>query len=116
MKFKLDENLPLELAHDLRVLGQEADTVADEGLRGSTDEVVLQAAVREGRVLLTMDKGIADVRPAPGSSGRGIVLFRPGRCGRGAVLAFARSVLSVLLTLDLPSCLVVVSERGIRVR
>jgi hypothetical protein len=31
MKFKLDENLPVELAHDLRILGQEADTAADEG-------------------------------------------------------------------------------------
>ena len=30
MKFKLDENLPVELAHDLRILGQEADTAADE--------------------------------------------------------------------------------------
>jgi hypothetical protein len=32
VKFKLDENLPLELATDLRELGYDADTVHDEGL------------------------------------------------------------------------------------
>ena len=30
MKFKLDENLPIELTEDLRSLGHDADTVADE--------------------------------------------------------------------------------------
>jgi hypothetical protein len=32
MKFKLDENLPYELAEDLTRLGHEADTVFSEGL------------------------------------------------------------------------------------
>ncbi|HUA84508.1 MAG TPA: DUF5615 family PIN-like protein [Bryobacteraceae bacterium] len=32
MKFKIDENLPSELAGDLAQLGHEADTVAGEGL------------------------------------------------------------------------------------
>ena len=31
MKFKLDENLPVKLATDLRDLGHDAGTVADEG-------------------------------------------------------------------------------------
>ena len=34
MKFKIDENLPSELAVDLRDLGHEADTVFDESLAG----------------------------------------------------------------------------------
>src|ERR1017187_4656021 len=37
MRFKLDENLPVELVTDLRDLGHDADTVADEGLRGAAD-------------------------------------------------------------------------------
>jgi len=32
VKFKLDENLPVELATDLRERGYDADTVHDEGL------------------------------------------------------------------------------------
>lgn len=32
MKFKLDENLPVEIVDDLRKLGYDADTVSDEGM------------------------------------------------------------------------------------
>ncbi len=90
MTFKLDENLPVELRDDLRALGYEADTVHDEGIAGATDEVILEQVRIEGRILLTMDKGIADVRRFPPRRYAGIVLFSPTSTGRGAVLAFAR--------------------------
>ena len=44
MKFKIDENLPSEVAADLRNLGHEADTVFDESLVGAEDPVLLAAA------------------------------------------------------------------------
>ncbi len=59
MRFKLDENLPVELAADPRLAGHESDTVADEGLEGADDVTVVAAAFREGRILLTLDKGFA---------------------------------------------------------
>ena len=65
VEFKLDENLPVELRDDLRALGYAADTVYDEKIAGATDEVILEHARIEGRILLTMDKGIADVRRFP---------------------------------------------------
>src|SRR5712691_4918538 len=40
MRVKLDENLPAELAEDLRRLGHVVDTVADEGLQGQPDPLV----------------------------------------------------------------------------
>ncbi|MCW5980559.1 MAG: DUF5615 family PIN-like protein [Bryobacteraceae bacterium] len=43
MKFKIDENMPSELAVDLRDLGHEADTVFDEG---QGDPSILGGAVR----------------------------------------------------------------------
>ena len=42
MKFKLDENLPIELAADLRISGYDVDTVIDEGLRGAAFTNVLE--------------------------------------------------------------------------
>ncbi len=42
MKFKVDENLPLELLTDLRVAGHEAETVSEEGLPGAPDAVLLE--------------------------------------------------------------------------
>lgn len=62
MKFKLDENLPVELATDLRGLGHDADTVADEGPAGAADPAVVEAAVAAGRILFTLDKGIANLQ------------------------------------------------------
>ena len=62
MRFKLDENLPIELLDDLRAAGHEADGLRDEGLIGAPDDAVLDLARRENRILLTLDKGIADIR------------------------------------------------------
>lgn len=90
MKFKLDENLPTELVTDLYELGHDADTVMDEKLCGASDPAVLQAAKAAGRVLLTLDKGIADVRRYPIDEYVGVVLFRPDTLGRRAVLEFIR--------------------------
>jgi predicted nuclease of predicted toxin-antitoxin system len=116
VSFKLDENLPVELRDDLRALGHDADTVYDEGIAGAPDEVLLQRARDEGRVLITMDKGIADVRRFPPRQYAGIVLLRPGSTGRGAVLAFARRHLPAILSAELKGWLYVVGERSIRVR
>lgn len=116
MKFKLDENLPVELAFDLRGLGHDADTVFDEGLCGAADPSVVQAAVTADRILITLDKGIANIREYPGQPQVGIVLFRPDTSGRRAVLAFVRERLSALLALDLNGRLTVVGASRIRIR
>lgn len=51
MKFKLDENLPGEIAGDLRSAGHDAQTVADEGLCGASDSTLLRKAREEERTL-----------------------------------------------------------------
>ncbi|MBY0279024.1 DUF5615 family PIN-like protein [Candidatus Binatia bacterium] len=58
MRLKLDENLPAEAADDLRDHGHDVDTVVQEGLAGRSDKVVLGAARRERRTLITLDKGV----------------------------------------------------------
>ncbi len=62
MKFKIDENLPSELAADLHEWGHDADTVFDEGLSGTADTRLMAVSSAEGRILLTMDKGIANLQ------------------------------------------------------
>lgn len=116
MKFKLDENLPSELREDLRALGHEAETVVDEGLTGAPDSVILARVRSERRVLITMDKGIADVRAYPPGDYSGIVLLRPLSTGRRSVLEFARRHLEAILQNDLEGRLLVVTDRTIRLR
>ena len=97
MKFKIDENLPAELVADLRAEGHEADTVDDEGLAGQPDPAILAHVRAESRALLTLDKGIANVRTYPPDQYAGIVLFRPRTTGRNTALAFVRQHLPSLL-------------------
>ena len=79
MKLKLDVNLPAPAAASLRARGYDADTVRDEGLGGSPDQTVWDAAQSEGRFLVTQDLDFSDTRRfAPGSH-HGILLVRlPG--------------------------------------
>jgi len=116
MKFKLDENLPLEIADVFRDAGHEIDSVHDEGLTGASDEKIVAAVQIEGQILLTMDKGIADIRRFPPSEYPGIVVFRPSTSGRGEVLRFVREALPDVLSTRLAGRLVIVSARGIRTR
>ena len=104
------------MAADLPDLGHEADTVFDEGLAGAKDPVVIAAATAENRVLLTLDKGIANLQQYPAAQHSGLVLFRPFRSGRGSVLAFVRERLADILELDLRGRLTVVGPTRIRVR
>lgn len=116
MKFKIDENLPQELVSDLADAGHDAETVTKEGMTGAADSDLLLAARREGRILLTLDKGIANIDMFPPRAFAGIVLFRPDLMGRGEALRFVRRHLPTVLELELAGRLLVVTSRGIRLR
>lgn len=116
MKFKIDENLPAEVAAMLGAMGFDADTVHDERLAGAQDPVVVAAAAEASRVLLTLDKGIANLEEYPAGQHGGVVLFRPPRSGRGAVMEFLRERLPELIRLDLQGRLTVVGPTRIRIR
>ena len=117
MKFKIDENLPAELAEQLRHLGEDADTVVDEGLAGALDSRIVLETRRERRVLVTLDKGLGDVR-GRGDDEPAVVLVRFPAAGRKALLDFLTPLLPALaIRLRTGSYRVlVVTERGIRAR
>jgi predicted nuclease of predicted toxin-antitoxin system len=76
VKFKLDENMPADLATYLREAGHDVADVVAEGLAGAEDPPVVAAATAEGRILLTFDLDFADIRHYPPGSHAGIVVFR----------------------------------------
>jgi predicted nuclease of predicted toxin-antitoxin system len=78
MKLKLDENLPLQIASRLRVLGHDVHTTNDEGLSGCNDSELWMAAQREARTLITQDLDFSDARRFVPGSHHGIVLIRLG--------------------------------------
>ena len=94
-------------------MGHDTDTVADEGLCGEADPAVVGAAATADRVLLTLDKGIADIRSQRRAA---VVLFRPDSAGRRAVLSFVRERISKIASMDLAGRVTVVSPTRIRLR
>lgn len=76
MNFKLDENLPASAAAILRASGHDADTVSAEGLAGAPDPNVVAAATKDARILISLDRGLGDLRTYPPGSHAGIIILR----------------------------------------
>jgi predicted nuclease of predicted toxin-antitoxin system len=116
MLIKLDENLPAVLVDVLAQFGHDADTTPDEGLRGHEDQDIWEAVKRAGRFLITQDLDFSDVRAfAPGTH-PGLLLVRLDHPSRAALI---ERLYRILQTEDIESwrsCLVVVTEKKIRVR
>lgn len=76
MKFKIDENLPVEIAEMLRLAGHDAMTVFDEQLVGEPDRHIIAVCLEEQRVLITLDMDFSDVREYPPESNTGLIVLR----------------------------------------
>jgi len=76
VKFKLDENLPAWAASVLAAAGHDVDTVPGEHLAGRPDHDVVAASTAAGRVLISLDVGLGDIRAYPPGSRAGIVNLR----------------------------------------
>lgn len=75
-RFLVDEDLPRSTAVALRQAGHTAEDVRDIGLRGHTDQAVFEYAQSVGAILVTADKGFANVLRFPPGSHAGIILVR----------------------------------------
>lgn len=117
MRFKVDENLPLEAANALRACGHDVHTVADEGLRGAKDPVVVAACAQEGRALLTLDLDFANIVAYPPGRYPGLLVLRPARQSARVVMRVIEQVLAPRLDapgLDLTGRLWIVDDSRIR--
>jgi predicted nuclease of predicted toxin-antitoxin system len=51
MRFKIDENLPVEIAEMLNNAGYDSKSVNDEGLQGVKDSFLIDICKKENRIL-----------------------------------------------------------------
>ncbi len=116
MKFKADENLPVEAAEDLRRAGHDALTVADQQLAGQPDVRVADVCRAEGRALLTLDLDFSDIRVYPPSDYAGIIVLRPSVQTVKNIQRLVGQVIAVLPTEPLAGNLWIVDEGQIRIR
>ena len=116
MRFKIDENLPVEARDVLRQAGFEATTVADEDLAGRPDEDIAAICRREDRVIVTLDLGFADIRVYPPQDYAGLIVLRLLRQDRATVLQIVERLIPAFNSEPLEKRLWIVDERRIRIR
>jgi predicted nuclease of predicted toxin-antitoxin system len=116
VRFKVDENLPVEVAELLSAHGHDASTVAAQGWTGVTDAALWPQVQEERRWLITADKGFANLRHHPPGSHVGVILLRTHEESRRTYLGLAAIALERLTLDELSGAIVVVTERGIRMR
>ena len=116
MRFKVDENLPGELAQLLRDTGWDALTVVDEQLSGTDDELIRKVCSSEDRTLLTFDRGFGDIRTLSPEGTPGFIVFRLRSQEKPHVLHIAEQVITLLRTRRCDGELWIVEETRIRIR
>ena len=116
LKFKIDENMPKEVAEMLRSAGHDAVSVLDQNLGGWADPGVAEVCRSEGRVVVTLDVGFADMRSFPPQDYAGLIVLRLKRQDKPAILrAFGRAMR--LLPLEsIAEALWIVEEDRVRIR
>ena len=116
VRFKTDENLPIEVVEQIKASGHDALSVVDQGPGGAPDPSIAQVCTAEDRVLVTLDTDFSDIRAYPPGSHPGIIVFRLARQDKQTVLDVTKRLLVALETEVLAGALWVVDERRIRVR
>ena len=114
MKFKIDENLPIEAATLLQAATHDALTVHDQNLRGQPDPKLREICVAEGRALITFELDFSDLRTYRGTPG--CILLRLHRQDRDHVLKTLQQVVPLLQRETLTNSLWIVEEGRVRIR
>lgn len=76
MKFLIDESVSPLVAQELAAAGHDATHVHATGLTGSSDERILEHAVAENRVLVTLDTDFGALIAQSGTSVPSVILLR----------------------------------------
>lgn len=82
MRFLADESCDFAVVRALRAVGHDVAAIAEISAR-ATDEVVMELAIREGRVLLTEDKDFGQLVHANRAATGGVILLRFPARARG---------------------------------
>jgi len=116
MAFKVDENLPVEIADLLRQAGYDAVTVFEQHLEGSTDFDIASACQEEGRALVTLDTDFADIRAYPPAQFPGLIVLRLHRQDKPHVLEVIERLIPLLSSEPFEHLLWIVGETRVRIR
>ncbi len=114
--FKIDENLPEEIAVLLREAGYEAVSVRDQGLVGEPDSTIADVCKAEGLVLVTLDLDFANIQVYPPDRTSGIMVFRVFDQSKPRLLEVLKQTLPLLASEKIEQRLWIVEDSRVRIR
>ncbi len=116
MKFKIDENLPVEFAELLQNAGYDAMTVHQQNLKGEKDPILLDICQQENRILVTLDLDFSDIRNYPPEKFLGIIVLRANRQDKPYLMSIFQQAIPLLNQEPIIHRLWIVEEKRIRIR
>ena len=116
MKFKIDENLPVELAEILNTEGYDASTIYWQNMGGEPDTNVASVCKMEERAIVTLDIGFADIRTYPPQDFFGIIVIRSKAQDKHSIIECFKGVVPLLKQEPLIHKLWIVEKDKVRIR
>jgi predicted nuclease of predicted toxin-antitoxin system len=116
MRFKIDENLSVELAEMLLSKGHDAFTVNQQNMQGTEDDILINVCKREKRTLITLDTDFSDIRKYPPKDYYGIILLRTANQSKINTLKLVEKTLQELNREKIVRALWIVEDDKIRIR
>ena len=116
MKFKIDENLPIEFADLLQNEGYNASTIYSEALKGAKDPTVIAVCQQEQRVLVTLDLDFANIQAYPPQQYAGIIVLRVNKQNKPYLMSFFQRLIPTIKQHPITGHLWIAEEGKIRIR
>ncbi len=116
MRFNIDENLPADFAEVLHSAGHDAATVLGQGLGGKPDSDIASVCQTESRILVTLDKGFADIRAYPPEEFPGLMVLSVNRQDKPYLLDVFFNALQLLDTESIKGRLWIIEPNRVRIR
>lgn len=115
MRFKLDENLSPSLAAGFLSAGHEALSALEQTLGGASDSELIEVCQREGRALVTLDLGFANIQRYPPGQYSGIMVLRLGTQAHGPLTTALAGAIDLLQREPLSGRLWIVEAGRVRI-
>ncbi len=107
-----DENISTDFLSHLRSRQFDVKDVKESKLIGSTDEVLMQNALTESRIIITQDRDFGKLVYASGKAFMGIIYLRPGHFEPLFHAETLEAILKSGLDFVVPFILVAINKNG----
>jgi predicted nuclease of predicted toxin-antitoxin system len=116
IRFKIDENLPVEAAELLRAVGYDALTVSEQKMSGKKDSFIADICRKEKRTLVTLDLDFSDERYFKPVDSPGIIILRVRKQDKVHLLELIKKLIHMIPQEPLLDRIWIVEETRIRIR